>query len=43
MIMTVIRTVLDMDPQGHSFAKAACGPPNEDDNSVQYDPLPPAG
>jgi hypothetical protein len=34
MTMTVIRIVLDMDPQGHSFAKAARGPPNKEDNSV---------
>jgi len=32
-----------MDPQGHSFAKAACGPPNEEDNLVHYDPVAPAG
>jgi hypothetical protein len=41
--MIVIRVVMDMDPQGHSFAKAACGPPNEEDNSIQYDLVPPAG
>jgi hypothetical protein len=43
MIMIGIRIVLDMDLQGNSFAKAACGLPNEDDNSVQYNFVPPAG
>jgi hypothetical protein len=42
--MIVIGIVLDMDPPGYSFAKAAaCGPPNEEDNSVQYDHVAPAG
>jgi hypothetical protein len=40
MIMTVIRIILDVDPQRHLFAIANCGPPNEQDNSVWYESVP---